>query len=175
MLFSGSAFAAGFMKLGDIKGEAIDKSNSTEVQSVRWMAPESLQKKNTTRRAHAVGGTVSVRKRIDKSSPKLAEMLNSGGDMDEIAIAEGGKQYLLKGVQIVSIEKQGKVEVVTLRFNHRQEFGPVQRGAANNHNTTRSNKTVAAPVSHNTTRSNRTKSVAADGADYNSSRSNKTH
>ena len=44
-LFS-SVFAAGYIKIGDIKGEAIDKSNATEVGPIRWMAPERMEEHN---------------------------------------------------------------------------------------------------------------------------------
>lgn len=153
------ASAAAYIKIGDIKGEALDKNNASEVQAVRWMAPESLQKKEYSRAAQAQPGTVSFTKYIDKSSPKLAESLQSGGVIGEMALADGDKQFLLKQVKIVSIQKKGKQEVVTARFNVRQEFGPVQRAASANHNTTRSNRTQ--PLAD-----------AAPAQDYNSSRSN---
>ena len=143
---------AGFMKIGDIKGEAIDKSNATEVGPIRWMAPESVKDKRA-----AGGGTVRFTKRIDKSSPMLARTMSSGGEIEEMALADEGKQFLLKNVTVVSIQKQGKDEVVTLRFNHRQQYGQTQQAAKANHNTTRSNR--LAP---------------AEGGDYNSSRSNRT-
>lgn len=41
-LLSSQIHGAVFMWLVDIKGEAIDKSNSTQVISGKWMAPESL-------------------------------------------------------------------------------------------------------------------------------------
>ncbi|MDA0348527.1 MAG: type VI secretion system tube protein Hcp [Verrucomicrobia bacterium] len=146
------AAAAAYMKLGDIKGEAM------EVRSVRWMAPEAVNKKEYSRAAKTEGGaqsgSLSITKELDKSSPKLQEMLNSGGSFGEITITEGDKNFLLKNVKVVSIEKKGKQEVVSLRFSYKQEFGPT-RGA-----------------DHNTTRSNRASSTKA--TDYNSSRSNRT-
>ena len=146
------ASAAAYIKLGDIKGEAM------EVQSVRWMAPESLKNKQSSRAVKAgvksQSGNISIIKELDKSSPKLQEMLNSGGSFGEITITEGNKNFLLKNVKVVSIEKKGKQEVVSMRFSYKQEFGPT-RGA-----------------DHNTTRSNRASSTKA--TDYNSSRSNRT-
>ena len=151
---SSSAFAAGYIKIGDIKGEAIDKSNATEVDPIRWMAPESMKSRT------AGGGSVSITKRIDKSSPLLAKTQSSGGTIEEMAVADGDKQFLLKNVTVVSVVKKGKQEVVNLKFQHRQQFGPAQRAAAAN---------------HNTTRSNRTQPAAAPAQDYNSSRSNNTN
>ena len=90
LLIPSFATAAAYMKLGDIKGEAID------VQSVRWMAPESVSKKEYSRSANTKRGTLTLTKEIDKSTPKLAEMLNSGGAFEEITISEGEKNYLLK-------------------------------------------------------------------------------
>jgi len=116
------------------------------------MAPESINNKRA-----AAGGTVTFTKRIDKSSPLLAKSHNSGGEIGEMALAEDGKQFLLKNVKVVSIQKKGRQEVVTLRFQHREQFGQVQKSAAN----------------HNTTRSNRLAPAAAPAQDYNSSRSNR--
>lgn len=144
---------AGFMKIGDIKGESIDKSNATEVGPIRWMAPESMKDKRASG-----GGTVSFTKRIDKSSPMLARTMSSGSEIEEMALADDAKQYILKNVTVVSIQKKGKQEVVTLKFQHRQEFGQAHR---------------AAPANHNTTRSNRLAPAAAPAQDYNSSRSNR--
>ena len=154
-LLLNSALGAGYMKIGDIKGESIDKSNATEVGPIRWMAPESINKSRG-----AGGGTVSFTKRIDKSSPMLARTMSSGGEIEEMALADEATQYLLKNVKVVSIKKQGKQEVVTLRFQHRQQFGQVQKAAKANHNTTRSNRTQPAAAS-------------PSGGDYNSSRSNR--
>lgn len=146
-----SASAAAYIKIGDIKGEAMD------VQSVRWMAPESTKREKSSRSVKSEtktqSGSITITKELDKSSPKLQEMLNSGGTFDEITITEGEKNFLLNRVRVVSIENKGKKEVVTLRFAHRQEFGPTQRA---NHNSTRSNRTTRAKAT-----------------DYNSSRSNK--
>ncbi len=147
---SSSAFAAGYIKIGDIKGEAMDKSNATEVGPIRWMAPESMENKRAGN-----GGTVSITKRIDKSSPLLAKSHSSGSEIGEMALADGEKQYLLKNIKVVSIQKKGKQEVVTLRFAHRQELAQTRA----NHNTTRANR--LAP--------------AAKATDYNSSRSNKSY
>jgi type VI protein secretion system component Hcp len=150
------AFAAAFMKLGDIKGEAL------EVNSVRWMAPESINKKESSRAANAEGGaqsgSLSIIKEIDKSSPKLQEMLNTGGAFGEISITEGNKSFLLKNVKVVSMQQKGKQEVVTLRFQHREEFGPIQQQNAADYNSSRSNKS----------------SSSTKATDYNSSRSNRT-
>lgn len=175
LLLQSSLFAAGYIKIGDIKGEAIDKSNASEVQSVRWMAPENL---NSRARG---GGTVSITKPVDKSSPLLAKSQSTGSVIETMAVADGGKQYLLKNVKVVSVVKRGKQEVVNLRFQHRQEFGPTRKAAAANHNTTRSNRTQSAAAGapaqdYNSSRSNSSKGAApAEGGDYNSSRSNKTH
>ncbi|QXD23923.1 type VI secretion system tube protein Hcp [Opitutia bacterium ISCC 51] len=148
-LISSSLFSAGYLKIGHIKGETIDKSNASEVGPIRWMAPESINNKRA-----AAGGTVTLTKRIDKSSPLLAKSHNSGGEIGEMALAEDGKQFLLKNVKVVSIKKKGRQELVTLRFQHREEFGQ-----------TRAN--------HNTTRSNRLAPASGGATDYNSSRSNK--
>lgn len=150
------SFAAAYMKIGDIKGEAMD------LASVRWMAPENVSKKQDSRAGKARGktssGNFSVIRELDKSSTKLQETMNSGGSFDEITVTQGNKSYLLKNVKVVSIEKRGKQEVVTMSFSHRQELGPAQRA---NHNSTRSNKTRPAGDSSKAT-------------DYNSSRSNKS-
>lgn len=147
---------AGYMKIGDIKGESIDKSNATEVGPIRWMAPESVKDKRASG-----GGTVTFTKRIDKSSPLLARAVSTNGQIEEIAIADEGKQFLLKQVEVVSIQKRGKQEVVTMKFQHRQQFGQMQKAAPANHNTTRSNR--LAPATND-----------SKAQDYNSSRSNTT-
>jgi type VI protein secretion system component Hcp len=114
------------------------------------MAPESTSNKRA-----AAGGTVSFTKRIDKSSPLLAKSQNSGDEIGEMALAENGKQFLLKNVKVVSIQKKGQQEVVKLRFKHREQFGQVQKSAAN-HNTTRSNRLAPAKATdYNTSRSNK--------------------
>jgi len=107
LILPSAASAAAYMKLGDIKGEAIDRSNSTEIQSVRWMSPESVNKKQSARSPQGNGGSFLVTKRIDKSSPLLAKMLSSGGEFGEMAIADRGKNFLLKKVKVVSIQKKG--------------------------------------------------------------------
>ncbi len=156
------ATAAAYLKIGDIKGEALDKGSSSEVHTLRWMAPESIHEKRTSRAAQSSGGALSITKPIDKSSPMLARSLSSGGSIDEMAIADGEKQYLLKGVQVVSVEKKGKQETVTMKFQHREEFGQI-RAASANHNSTRSNRLAPAQPNSNT----------APATDYNSSRSNR--
>ena len=156
LLLNSSANAAGYLKIGSIKGETVDKTNATEVGPIRWMAPESLNNKRSSG-----GGKVSITKPIDKSSPILAKTHSSGGSIDEMAVADKGKQFLLKNVKVLSIQKRGKQEVVTMRFAHRQQFGQAQKAAPANHNTTRSNR--LAP-----------KSSPSRAQDYNSSRSNTT-
>lgn len=138
------------------------KDNATEVQAIRWMAPESVRSQSSSPSTRAAGGTVSITKRIDKSSPKLAETL-TGGQLAELSIADGSKQYLLKNVQVISVQTKGEHEVATLRFQHRQEYGQAGASAPANHNTTRSNRLAPKQAGSDT----------APATDYNSSRSNK--
>lgn len=156
------AMAAAYLKIGDIKGEAMDRGNSSEVQTLRWMPPETIREKKTSHAAQASGGSLLITKPIDKSSPLLAKSLSSGRTIGEMAIADGDKQYRLKNVQVVSVEKKGKQEVVTMKFQQREEFGQTRTAPAN-HNTTRSNRLAPAQPNSNT----------APATDYNSSRSNR--
>lgn len=156
------ATAAAYLKIGDIKGEVMDRGNSSEVQTLRWMAPETMREKKTSRATQASGGSLLITKPIDKSSPLLAESLSSGRTIGEMAIADGDMQYRLKNVQVVSVEKKGKQEVVTMKFQQREEFGQTRLAPAN-HNTTRSNR--LAPAQPN--------SITVPASDYNSSRSNR--
>jgi type VI protein secretion system component Hcp len=152
MLAPTFATAAAYLKIGDIKGE------STRLQSVRWMAPESISKKESARKADATPGTLSITKEIDKSTPQLAKMLNEGGSFEELTIADGDKNYLLKNVKVVSVKKKGNQEVVTLRFQQREEFGQTQPQRASDYNSSRSNRSTS----------------STKATDYNSSRSNRT-
>ena len=113
---------------------------------------KSLSKKEYNRPGKTSPGTLTITKELDKATPKLAEKLSSGDAFEEMTIADGDKNYLLKNVTVVSVQKKGGQEVVTLRFAHREEFGQVQRAAAANHNTTRSNRTQ--PVADSATATN---------------------
>lgn len=163
-----SALGAGYMKLGDIKGESVDKDHKgwSDILSVSGL-PAVKEKGSglaTGKRQHK---PITIVKRIDKSSPLYQEASSSNNNPmyeSKMSISQNGVIYELEGVKIERIEKKGQNEVLTLSYKsikakHDAAMNSVRNVKATNYNSSRSNKTSraaapeASPANHNVTRS----------------------
>jgi len=126
-----TSFGAGYLKIGDIKGEATDRDHkdwiiieSVSMDAAQADVRESPSKASTGVARDVASGQASgkreaasgmatgkrqhkpfvVTKSVDKASPKLAEACANGTVMKEVEIGEGGTRYKLKDVIITSIQ-----------------------------------------------------------------------
>lgn len=111
--------AAGYLKLGDIKGESTDADHKDwiDVLSVDWGIHKPGGGATGATRRRAVLRDFVVQKRLDKSSPLLAEALVTNETISEVVFAftrDGEKapylQYELKNVLVTSYSVSGGTE-----------------------------------------------------------------
>ena len=116
---------AGYLKLGDIKGESTDDGHKDWINllsvSQSITRPMGAGASGSTRhRALATFGDVVCVKEVDASTPKLAEAIADGKNFDKVEIhlctsSEGGKRipYLiweLKKCRVTSYSVSGATE-----------------------------------------------------------------
>jgi len=126
-----TSFGAGYLKIGDIKGESTDADHkewiiieSVSVDKSQLDVRESPTKQSTDVARDMASGQASgkreagsgmatgkrmhkpfvITKELDKSSPKLAEACSNGTVLKEVEIGEPGVRYKLKDVIISSIQ-----------------------------------------------------------------------
>ena len=68
-----SGVAAGYLKIGDIKGESTDKKHKGEIDILSW----SWGTSRTASRTPQGSGTLTITKSVDASSPALADASRS--------------------------------------------------------------------------------------------------
>ncbi len=113
LAFAAPALAAGYIKIGDIKGESSDGAHRDWIDVLSMN--ESIVKPSgatgsVRRRASAQVGDIVVTKPFDMSSPKLREAITQGRTFPKVEIqftrAPGGAAYYsleLKNAQISSV------------------------------------------------------------------------
>ena len=131
---------AGYLKLGDIKGESTDDGhkdwiNLLSVSQSITRAMGAGASGATRHRSSATFGDVVCVKEVDASTPKLAEAIADGKHFDKVEIdlctsSEGGKRipYLkweLKNVRVTSYSVSGatdggQVPTEQLSFNYEE-------------------------------------------------------
>lgn len=182
---------AAYIKIGDIKGEAADKSVEVE-----WKVEEGEKaavdgyikigdiKGESDDKSHDTGGDVTVVKELDKSSPKLQESACDGQDDDcDGAAAERTKgETTLGDVTVVKeLDKSSPKLQESCTGDDCGEGEPEERaayikigdikGEAADHaidpdsDNDGLDDSDRAPGNHNTTRSNKTQPAAEEGDD----------
>lgn len=111
MALAGNALAAGFLKIGDIKGESTDQAHKDWIVIESWSFGESrpgTAAATTGKRQHA---PFKVTKAVDKSSPMLQRAAQTGQTFERVYLdaaetgADGRETYLkyeLENVMITS-------------------------------------------------------------------------
>ena len=115
--------AAGYLKLGDIKGESTDDKHKDEIEVLSWSWGTS--RTGAQVRPASGPGTLTITKAVDKSSPQLLQASTSGRKFDQMTITlpprpgERARTVTLKGVVIASVQRSGSGDVPTesISFN----------------------------------------------------------
>ena len=170
LFFASLASGAAYMKFDGVDGEAKDKDHKgwIDILSVSGLAEtrDASSGMATGKRQHK---PITITKAIDKSTPALAKAgwkANGPALPKVLRISDGGVTYELTGVQVVSVKQEGDKEVYTLSYggikaSHDAAMSSVRNvkaAEAQDHNSSRSNKSAAAqeaPVNNNSSRSNR--------------------
>jgi len=159
------ASAAAFLKLDGVDGESRDKDHKDWIELVSVNGLSKTDESSHSDRKAANQNLVLV-KELDKASPMLAEACTVGESMGDVRVSHDGNTYTLKNATVVSFERKGNRETITLRYSG-FTLNPIRVEATDstNHNSTRSNRdqAVAAPESEG----------KGEAQDYNSSRSNR--
>lgn len=101
------AFAAGYLKLGDIKGESVAKGHEN------WIEISLVTEGAETAAASATGSArasnrvtilpVVVTKEIDSATPQIRSTLIAGATLKEVVIDYGDLKLEMKDVRITSV------------------------------------------------------------------------
>ena len=118
-----TAAAAGYLKLGDIKGESTDDRHRNEIEVLSWSWGTS--RTGAQVRPASGPGTLTITKAVDKSSPQLLQASTSGRKFDQMTITlpprpgERARTVTLKGVVIASVQRSdsGDVPTESISFN----------------------------------------------------------
>lgn len=159
LLVATNVSAAGYIKFEGIDGEAMDKDHKgwSDILSVSGLASprDAASGMATGKRQHK---PITITKRVDQATPALAQWhQDSNQKPRRVEILQGGTTTVLEGVRVLSVERSGDTEIVSLSY---QSARTQASSRAQDYNSSRSNNTslkaAAAPANHNTTRSNRT-------------------
>ena len=118
-----TAAAAGYLKLGDIKGESTDDRHRNEIEVLSWSWGTSRTGAQT--RPTSGPGTLTITKAVDKSSPQLLQASTSGRKFDQMTVTlpprpgERARTVTLRGVVIASVQRSdsGDVPTESISFN----------------------------------------------------------
>lgn len=130
------ADAAGYLKIGDIKGESVDDAHKGEIEILSWSWGETQSGSAaasgmpTGKRQHK---PLTITKRVDKASPLLQQAATSGKMIDKMDLTlpkEGGRAeeyvtYELERVYITSYQTGGSaggdvVPTETISLNYEE-------------------------------------------------------
>jgi type VI secretion system secreted protein Hcp len=115
---------AGYLKIGDIKGESTDDKHKEEIEILSWSWGASQA---TARSRPASGpGTLTITKAVDKSSPKLMEASTRGRKIEQMTLTlpprpgERARTVTLEGVVVSSVERSTSesMPTETISFNY---------------------------------------------------------
>lgn len=128
------ATAAGYMKLGDIKGEAADRSQGETIEIQSWSWGESQPPREsgsgmaTGKRQHK---PLTIVKELDKSSPVLQKAYEQHSPLSSVKVylprpqtkvgqAESYLKYEMKDVLVssYSVGGSGQTQTETVSFNY---------------------------------------------------------
>jgi len=119
LIFAAPAFAAGYLKLGDIKGESVDARHKDwiDIQSVSEGADQSAAASVGTARATGKASLrpVTITKAVDGTTPALREAVLTGKVIKDATIEYGRLTLVLKDVRVLSAASDGETEEVTLQ------------------------------------------------------------
>ncbi|HEX6250909.1 MAG TPA: type VI secretion system tube protein Hcp [Gemmatimonadaceae bacterium] len=115
--------AAGYLKLGDIKGESRDDNHKNEIEVLSWSFGTSRTGVQVP--PPAGPGTLTITKAVDKSSPQLLQASTSGRKFDQMTITlpprpgERARTVTLRDVVIASVQRSdsGDVPTESISFN----------------------------------------------------------
>jgi type VI secretion system secreted protein Hcp len=116
VFLTSDAYGAGFMKLGDIKGEATEEGHKDWINLLSFIEVSTTDEPFTDRtREETSLGDIIVVKELDKSSPKLAEATLSGKTFPKVEIqmkTSDGKYatYELTNVMITTYSVSGDAD-----------------------------------------------------------------
>jgi len=127
---SSDAEGAAYIKIGDIKGEALDKDHTawsdmmSFSQTIRLQDDVTLSPGETRRRGDVILEDIVVVKELDKASPKLAEAILQGTVFPKVEIhltasyTDAGKvtyfTYELKNVMVTSYSISGTGDTIPM-------------------------------------------------------------
>ena len=128
-LMSEAAFAAAFMKLGDIKGEATDSSHkdwiNIESFSFGVSQPAARATGATRRRGVAVPQDVTIIKQLDRATPLILQGMTQGMAFPEVIIEHKVGQKIfeihfnnvfLTSVSLEGLNNEPPTEEVTFTY-----------------------------------------------------------
>lgn len=113
----------------------IDKATPALAKALDKASPRSIKELDKA-------SPQATAKRLDKSTPKLAESLRrQPSGLGDVTLSIDGARYHLKGARIVSSETSGKRETLTIHYDS-IEIADVPESAApaQDYNSSRSNK-----------------------------------
>jgi type VI secretion system secreted protein Hcp len=134
--FSSTAHAAGYLKLGDIKGESTDQAHSGELEVESWSWGETNVAASGKREAATGMPTgkrqhkpLMITKLVDKASPKLLEANAKGTRFASMTLSlpnpdstqQGYMVYTFTDVMISSYQtsgSDGSIPMETISFNY---------------------------------------------------------
>jgi len=120
LIFAAPAFAAGYLKLGDIKGESADARHKDwiEIESFSEGVDQSAASVSAGAARAAGKATlrpVTITKAVDGTTPALREAVLTGKAIKDATIEYGRLTLVLKDVRVLSAASDGQTEEVTLQ------------------------------------------------------------
>lgn len=150
-VFASALLGAGYLKIGDIKGESTDKDHKD------WIVISSVQDLPTPSTREAGSGMatgkrqhkpVKFSKPVDKATPLLAKRAETDTKAKVASVAsvltfsQDGKTYVLSGAKVVSSTVKDGVETLLVSYESFEIVDkPTRAAPAQDHNSSRSNKT----------------------------------
>ncbi len=119
------AFSAGYIKFDGIDGESKDSKHKDWIEVMSLTGVESPPAADVKSPRDVATGQASgrrqyqpiiIRKRIDKSSPKLAEAMAKKKVFPTLSVSDGAHSYVLKEAIISSINKTPDGESISINY-----------------------------------------------------------
>jgi type VI secretion system secreted protein Hcp len=113
--------AVGYLKIDDIKGESPDARHKEEIEIASW----SWGASRAGASAPSGPGTLTITKKVDRSSPKLAEAAAKGRRLNRMTVTlpparEGDRpaRVTLHDVAVSSVQRPGAGPMESISFNY---------------------------------------------------------
>jgi type VI secretion system Hcp family effector len=111
------ASAAAYIKIDGISGDVQERSHQgwIELSSVAGIkSPRDVATGQSSGRRQYE--PIVIRKRIDKSSPMLAEALAKKKTLGTVVVSQDGERFTLSNVMVSSIQKDGNTESISFNY-----------------------------------------------------------